>query len=157
MKPVAIAIAAAGLILGAGAAEARPLRDGVAMDAVARILKDKGYPATMGVDDEGDPKIDSTVEGVDFEVICYPSKKKPSLCASIQFSTVFNLEDGTTWEKVNAWNRGRRYGQAWLDEEMDPFMDLSVELERGASTELIEEHLEIWSELMVHWKEHFDQ
>lgn len=157
MKRVALAFAAGTLAFTAGPALAKPLRGGVPMETVAKILRDKGYQANLGVDDEGDPKITSSAGGVAFDVICYPNKARAHLCASIQFSTVFNLADGTSYAKVNEWNRGRRYGQAWVDEEMDPFMDMSVELERGASTELIEENLIIWGELMEKWKEHFGQ
>ena len=157
MNRVALALAATALALSASPALAKPLRGGVTMETVAKILRAKGYQAEIGVDDAGDPKITSSAAGVEFEVLCYPNKTKPSLCASIQFSTVFNLADGTSYAKVNEWNRGRRYGQAWVDEEMDPFMDMSVELERGASTELIEENLIVWAELMEKWKEHFGQ
>lgn len=157
MKRVALAFTAAALAFAAGPAFAKPLRGGVPMETVARILRDKGYQATLGVDDEGDPKITSSAEGVEFEVLCYPNNTRANLCASIQFSTVFNLADGTSYARINEWNRGRRYGQAWVDEEMDPFLDMSIELERGASTELIEENLIIWAELMEKWKEHFGQ
>jgi hypothetical protein len=151
-----VCVAAVGLLCAAPA-DARPLRrGGIAMEDVGKILRQAGYPVTLGVDDEGDPKIVSTVNGVEFDVLCYPNAKNKALCASIQFSAVFNLEDGTTYERVNDWNRSRRYGQAWVDEEMDPFVDMNVELERGASTELIGEYLTIWSELTQKWKEHFE-
>ena len=44
------------------------------------------------------------------------------------------------------------HAQAWLDEEMDPFLDMSVELERGASTEMIAENLTDWLDLLGKWK-----
>jgi len=157
MKPAPFALAALAALLVAAPADARPLRGGISMENLGKVLRAKGYPVELGVDEAGDPKITSTYDGVEFEVLCYPNAARKAVCASIQFSTVFNLDEGTTYERINAWNRGRRYGQGWLDEEMDPFMDMSAELERGASTELIEEHLTIWEELIGKWKEHFGQ
>lgn len=147
------AFAASGLM--AAPAAARPLKHGGAsIQQIAEVLRHRGYPAEIGVDDQGDPKITSSIEGVEFFVLCYPNG---DVCGSIQFSIVTNLESGTTYETINAWNREQRYGQAWLDDEMDPYLDMSVELEHGASTELIDENLVDWAEIVGKWKVAFGQ
>ena len=151
----ACVLAAAGLI--AAPASAKPLRNGGAsIEQVASVLRAAGLPAEIGVDQGGDPNITSAAEGLDFEVLCYPRAAKPRerevICASIQFSNVIDLDEGTTYARMNEWNQQQRYAQAWLDGDMDPFIDMSVELERGASTELIAENLVDWLELIGKWK-----
>lgn len=157
MKRVLFACAAAAaLVCASGPASADPLtRGGVTMEEVASILRARGLPALVSVDDQGDPKVVSKANGVDFDIICYPNAAKRDLCGSIQFSAAFDLADGTTHDKINVWNKSRRYGQAWLDDEMDPYIDMNVELERGASTELIEEYVSLWMEMTVKWREYF--
>lgn len=36
-----------------------------------------------------------------------------------------------TMDKVNAWNRSKRYSRAYLDEEGDPHLELDLDLEGG--------------------------
>lgn len=157
MKRVTFVCAAAAALFCASApAMAEPLtRGGVTMEQVASILRDRGMPALVSVDDQGDPKVVSKVNGVDFDIICYPNAERREVCGSIQFSAAFDLAEGTTHDKVNVWNKSRRYGQAWLDEDMDPYIDMNVELERGASTELIDEYVSLWLEMTVKWRDYF--
>ena len=157
MKFATLACAAAAALLCAWSpATAEPLtRGGITMEKIAEIMRARGMPALVSVDDAGDPKVVSKVNGVNFDVICYPNAANKDLCGSIQFSAAFDLADGTTHDKINVWNKSRRYGQAWLDDEMDPYIDMNLELERGASTELIDEYLSLWIEMTQKWKDYF--
>lgn len=157
MKFAAFACVLAAAGLAAAPASAKPLRNGGAtIEQVASVLRAAGLPAEIGVDQAGDPNIKSEAEGLDFEVLCYPKERGPRdrevICSSIQFSNVIDLDEGTTYARMNEWNHEQRYAQAWLDDEMDPFIDMSVELERGASTELIDENLKDWLDLLGKWK-----
>ena len=152
---LACTVAAVGLV--AAPASAKPLRNGGAtIEQVAQVLRSAGLPAEVGVDQAGDPKISSSAEGLDFEVLCYPKERsardREVICASIQFSNVIDLDEGTTYARMNEWNHQQRYAQGWVDGEMDPFLDMSLELERGASTELIDENLKDWLDLLGKWK-----
>lgn len=157
MKFATLACAAAAAVLCAWTpAVAEPLtRGGITMEEIAGLMRARGMPTLVSVDDSGDPKVVSKINGVNFDVICYPKAANSDLCGSIQFSAAFDLEDGTTHDRINVWNRSRRYGQAWLDEDMDPYVDMNLELERGASTELIDEYLTLWIEMTGKWKDHF--
>jgi hypothetical protein len=155
MKLAAAACAVLAVGLLAAPAQARPLRGGARIEQVAEVLRHAGLPATLGVDAQGDPSIKSELNGESFDVFCYTNDK--GLCVAIQFSTAYDLPDGTTYERVNQWNREHRYAQASVDAEMDPFLDMAVEVERGASSELIEEILKDWLELFGAWQDYFDE
>jgi len=136
--------------LGAGSAAARPLPEGGATAAeVAQVLRDKGYRAEVTVDGVGDPLVRSALDGSSFGVYFYGCEQ--GRCTSLQFATGFD-GDPLSYETINRWNAEHRFGRAYLDGEMDPVMEMDVDVERGASTELIEEALATWAVLVPEFK-----
>jgi len=133
------------------AALARPLPDGgVTVQEVAQELQSKGYKAEVGKDGGGDPKIVSGVDGSRFRVWFYGCES--GRCASVQFETAFDLKNGVTFEKVNQWNKERRFGSAHLDDEMDPYVQYDVDFERGATTEAVANAIDVWVTVVPRFK-----
>jgi hypothetical protein len=136
------------------AAFAAPIADrGVTAAHVAAALTAKGYGAEVSTDKSGDPIIRSSADGSGFSVLFYGCDEE-TRCASIQFTAGFNLRDGTTLEAINDWNRNKRFGKAYLDEENDPFLEYDIDLERGATTEAIENAFDVWLSVMPAFKRH---
>ncbi|HTX49214.1 MAG TPA: YbjN domain-containing protein [Caulobacteraceae bacterium] len=140
---------AAGLTL-AGAAAAEPL-DGVTARDVARVLQDKGYKAEIGVDDTGDPKVTSAAEGVNFTVFFYGCNHGPR-CTSLGFQSGFHIDGGMTAEKINGWNRDKRWLKGWLDNTNDPWVGMDVDAEQGFSTEALGADIDLWAEMIPAFK-----
>lgn len=145
------AAAAAGLVLSlAAAANAAPLpAGGVTAAQVVQLLQDEGYRAQIDTDGVGDPMVRSATDGVNFSIYFYGCER--GRCASIQYSTAFDTK-GMTYAQINQWNTEHRFGRAYLDDEMDPFLEMDLDLERGATTELIAESLVTWSLLVPEFK-----
>lgn len=75
--------------------------------------------------------------------------------SNIQFHTAFN-DGSATPEKVNAWNRTKRYSRTYLDDDGDPHLELDLDLEGGVTRERIVNFLltcrvsmEAWCEEVV--------
>lgn len=150
--PAAAILAAASLATGISAS-ARPIQDGgVTAEEVARELQAMGYKAEIGKDNGGDPKIASGLDGSRFTIWFYGCKKGPR-CASVQFEAAFDLKDGMSLAKINEWNRDKRFGSAYLDDEMDPYIQYDVDFERGATTEAIANAIEVWAAILPPFKD----
>lgn len=147
-----LAIAAAALA-AAGPAAAAPIPDGgVTVQEVAQALQTKGYKAEIGRDRLGDPMITSALDGSNFQVLFYDCES--GRCAAIQFATAFDLESGLTLDRINSWNRQKRFGRAYLDDERDPFVEYDVDFEVGATTEAIGNAIEVWEAVLPNFKDY---
>lgn len=154
-KLIVGAVAGAVLLAAAGAAQARVLPPGgVTADEVAAALREGGFKAELGKDDGGDPMITSALDGSSFKVLFYDCKS--GRCAAIQFTAGFDLDKGTSLSKVNMWNREYRFGRAWLDDEMDPYIQYDVDFEIGATTEAIGNVIQRWESLVPDFKKYVD-
>jgi hypothetical protein len=152
MTKIAMAAIVAALTAAAAASAAPIPEGGVTVDDVAEALQAQGYKAEIGRDQMGDPMITSALEGASFRVLFYDCER--GRCAAIQFATAFDLKDGLTLSEINSWNRQRRFGRAYLDDEMDPFVEYDVDLEAGATTEAIENAVEVWEAVVPHFIRH---
>ena len=132
------------------AAAAEPL-DGVTARDVARVLQDKGYKAEISVDDTGDPQVKSAAEGVNFTVFFYGCNHGPR-CTSLEFQSGFHVEGGLTAEKINGWNRDKRWLKAYLDNTNDPWCEIEFDAERGFSTEQLGAYIDIWDGMIPAFK-----
>jgi Rieske Fe-S protein len=101
---------------------------------IADLLGQMGYRASLAVDNLGDPMIESKASGKEFVIYFYGCENNAN-CRAIQFASGFDLESGTTHEVINDWNANNRFTRAYLDDEMDPFLELDVNLDLGGVAE----------------------
>lgn len=144
---------AAGLaLLGAGAAQAKPIPEaGITPAEMAELLQESGYRAqTVRVGDT--LRVESSSQGLDWGVAFYECEG--GRCKDIQFFIGIDLEDGTTYSAINRWNREMRFGRAYLDEEMDPWLELDVDLSPGGSTEQVSDSVATWDAILSEFREH---
>jgi hypothetical protein len=141
-------MAAAGVALVCGSlASAAPLADGgVTAQEVAQVLQSKGFQAEIKTEKSGDPMVLSSSGGATFVILFYECRSRPR-CASIQFSAAFP-RTGLTAEKVAEWNRTKRFGKAWQDKDLDPWVEMDVDVEHGATTEAIASDLDRWASVL---------
>lgn len=71
------------------------------------------------------------------------------------FSAGFDEDDGVPMDKVNAWNRTKRFIRAFVDEENDPYAVMDVDLERGATSEAVANAIDTWVGILPLFKQHF--
>ncbi|MFN3615223.1 MAG: YbjN domain-containing protein [Rubrimonas sp.] len=122
---------------------------------VAGAMQAAGYRAKLTTDGVGDPKIESSAEGVNYSLYFYGCSAGTD-CTSLLFQAGFDLPDGTTHDVVNAWNRDRLIGAAWLDHENDPFIEHYVTTVGGLTPDNFAEVLRMWSVAIADFKTHID-
>jgi hypothetical protein len=155
MRWALLPVACVVTLVQALAAFAKPLPEGgVTVDEVAAVLRAAGLNAEVGKDDQGDPKIRSLNEGGDFEFYVYFYDCKNDRCSAIQFSEGYDMPNGISCERIDAWNRDWRYGRAFRDKENDPWLQMDVDVLRGSSTESIDNNLEVWLTVLREFQKH---
>ena len=94
-------------------------------DVVAGLMTGAGMKVTHTTSAEGAPMLESSVDGVDFVVYFYECMP---ICASMQFSAGFDLDEAMPMEMANLWNRDRRFGRVYLDRTGDPYIEMDIGL-----------------------------
>lgn len=120
--------------------------DRVGGEQLAELVADAGYRATPGRDGQGDPMVSSSAAGANYTIYMYGCEE--DRCKSLQFIAGFDLADGIGLQRINAWNRDKRYGSAYLDDEEDPWLQMDLDLEGGATTGQVTEYVELWDTLL---------
>jgi hypothetical protein len=141
------ALASATALMALGAAASPLPTGGVTADEVAAVLQAKGYVAQIAKDHDGDPLIHSGAEGSSFGVYFFGCHSTPR-CTSIQFAAAYHVEGGMALAKINGWNRTMRFGRAYLDDTNDPFVEMDLDVEKGFTTEAIDNNIDTWDSVI---------
>ena len=139
---------AAALALTAGAL---PAHASITAQEVARALEARGHTATVTTDDDGDPKVTSAVDGVHLSVFFYGCDHT-TRCASITFQSAFHVEGGEPTEKINGWNRDKRFLKTWLDKVNDPYCEMDVDAEDGLTPAQLVSYVSLWETSLAEYK-----
>jgi len=75
-------------------------------------------------------------------------------CASLRFETGFELSGGMLPSAANAWNRDRRFGRVWLDEEGDPRLEMDASIAGGVTTAHLVDLLDWWTLVLDDFRRH---
>jgi Putative bacterial sensory transduction regulator len=147
---LAIAAAAAAWACPAGAQMVRGQDPG----SLVRSLQQAGYAAKLGTDKVGDPMITSGVSGTTFQIFFYNCTDHRQ-CATVTFHSGYDLATAPSLERMNEWNRGKRFGRAYLDKENDPILEMDVDLDDGGmSTALFIDNIEFWQSVLGDFEKH---
>jgi len=131
-----------------------PLPDGgVTADAIAGVLRNKGFTADITKDNEGDPMISSAAAGAKFIVFSMAATTRRAATA-IQFFAGYNRA-GVSIETINNWNRDNRFGRAYLSsKDQTPRVEMDVLSNHGFTTEALADDLDTWQRVMGHFQTH---
>ena len=114
----------ASLIKEAGAAsDESSVFDTLSMQSVADVLKEEGYSAEK-LSTDGEETVQWKMDGYSSYIIPYDEG------LSIQFYICFSGTSATL-EKVNEWNKTKRFSRSYLDDEGDPCLELDLDLAGG--------------------------
>jgi len=139
-----------GLFLAAAGAPAVARSEGADLvdarkpEALVRIFQDLGYRADLQTDGEGDPLILSSVGGTRFSVVFYGCSDNHDECEILLFKAGWELEHKVGMEVINHWNATRLFGRAYLDEVMDPWIELVLNVRGGVTRAQFESTFEWW-------------
>lgn len=114
--------------------------------AILNIARGFGS-AHLEEDSEGDPKIRGRIDGVMYGIYFYGCNSTGSDCDDIKFTAAWS-DGGVTLEEANEWNKTKRYGVAYIDDEGDPNLDMAVNIDYGVTTTNLEDTFEFWSRIL---------
>lgn len=116
--------------------------------SVVNALQNAGYKAVIGTDKIGDPMITSGVSGTTYQIFFYNCTEHKE-CATVQFHSGYDLSTPIPLERINEWNRSKRFGRAYLDKENDPILEMDVDLDDGGlSPALLIDNVEFWTSIL---------
>jgi hypothetical protein len=139
MKVVAAALAS--LALTAASAGALEIVDATSPQKLLPAFAKFGA-AEVTADDSGDPLIKGSIDGITYLVFFYGCTDHAG-CKNLTFTASWDF-DGVDADAVNTWNRTMRFGKAFLDEEGDPAIQMSVNLDYGVTVENFADTVDWW-------------
>ncbi len=151
-KHAAVALSASALLAASPArAELVNATDPATIEA---IVESQGWPATIIAKPGDDPYIESNRNGLKFLVLfmnCDEGKK----CKTLQYYMGFNDAKDVTLDKLNKWNKDKRFARAYKDDEGDPVLEMDVDLDfAGIPRENVGETFNTWATLMDSFREY---
>jgi hypothetical protein len=100
---------------------------------VLKLIEEIGHSAELRVDEVGDPMVAaSDADGTKYVVLFYDCADHHK-CQAVQFRAFYTLEKPTPVERMNDWNRDKLLGRAYLDQDRDPTIELTVRLRGGVT------------------------
>lgn len=152
MKTMIAGVCAGVVLLAAGSAMAQTINSaGMTGPEVVAWLQNAGYKAELKKDSEGDPMISSAAQGVNFTVYFYDCDGG-ARCRAIQFSAGFDMKTPPTVQKINEWNRDKRYLKAYLDSDGDPRVEYDVNVNAGRTMSGLNDDFGVWTRRLADFK-----
>ena len=122
--------------------QAQPILTGNDVEEIVSIARGYGA-ARLERQSNGDPKITARFESVTYQVF-FMNCTANANCEDLNFYAGF-LDSPQSVEAMNAWNRDRRFGKAYLDDALDPAIEFDVNLEHGVTRENLNAAFEVWT------------
>jgi len=117
--------------------------------AIIGILQGLDTGPELVQPDDGDPYIKASRDGMTFLVLLMNCNDSHRDCATVQYYTGFNDRKGYSLERLNEWNRTKRFARAYRDNENDPVLEMDVDMDfSGLPRANVEESLKVWFDLM---------
>ena len=122
-------------------------------DQILNIAKGYGS-AELSEDDDGDPYIQGRTEGLVYHVYFFNCEKLTG-CRDIVLSAGFEVKD-IGLERLNEWNKTSKFGQAYLDDDQDPNLDLAINLYGGTVYKNLDDTFDWWRASLVKFAKHIN-
>jgi len=129
----------------AAPASAEELLDGSKIDDILAIAQKYG-PATLEQQQNGNPRISATTEGVSYQIF-FMNCAANAVCEDLNFYAGFK-DIKPAMDALNTWNRDKRFGSAYLDADLDAAIEYDVNLEYGVSRKNLDAAFGVWSLLL---------
>jgi hypothetical protein len=89
-----------------------------------------------------------------FSVRFYDCDDKHDHCAYVQFTQGWNMKSGISLAKIEAWNEDNVWGQAYRDEDEDPWLALTVNFDGGITPENLDSWIDWWKVTVDDYAKH---
>ncbi len=145
----------AGFFLLPLAAAAQSQVDASDANALANLLKAEGYKVDVTTDKVGDPLLKGKLDGTNYDIFFYDCTNNAN-CRTIQFQVGYDMTNGMSLQRANQWNSDMRYATVHLDNEMDPFLQMDLNIDYGVSAENFVDNFKMWSNVLGQFEDFID-
>lgn len=115
--------------------------DGNAIDDIVAMAFNYGE-ASLETQASGQPRIAGEVSGIPYQVFFLNCDS--GTCEDLNFYAGFSGIK-PTMDALNAWNRSKRFGRAYLDGDLDAVIEYDINLEHGVERENLNAAFGVWS------------
>ena len=153
MRLISLHLGGALLLAGATAAAAQDtvIIDGDQLDEIVNVARGYGS-ATLEKQSNGDPKIAGKIKSVTYQIY-FENCTDNANCEDLNFYAGF-LDNKPTLEVINAWNRDKRFGRAYLDSDLDAVVEFDLNMEHGVSRANLDAAFSVWSLILDQFTTH---
>jgi len=127
------------------------LIDGSDVDTILELARGYGN-ASLEKQDNGDPKIKGDIDGIVYAIYFMNCTAKTD-CEDLNFYLGF-LDLKPEPDVINAWNRDKRFGKAYIDNEGDAVVEMDLNLEHGVSKDNLDADLTVWQLVVQQFADH---
>jgi len=155
-KMFAVGAACLVLIFSLGTIPAMAARDlpsnGLSRSDVVHWLQGHGYKADIEHDAVAkDDYVATSSLGVNWGIYFYACDTN-NVCQSIQYSIGWSGATDITHDKLNDWNRDKRYLRAYADTQGAVFAEYDIDINPGGTWEEMDKTLDRWNSQMGAFK-----
>lgn len=122
---------------------AQGVRTGVTPEEVEALLKAGSYRYERV---EGEGRVYFRLRLAGLRAVLFLLDCREGGCESLQLYAGFSTDDPPSLERVNEWNRKKRFSRAYLDEEGDPVLEADLDLAGGVADGAIRAFLDLFEE-----------
>lgn len=153
MRDLILGLAMMAAILAAPAARAEEIIDATSPARVLAVVLGYGE-AALTTDNLGDPLIEGRIGEKDYDLFFYDCDDGRR-CKSLTFSAAWEGGDLTD-EMMAGWNREKRFGKAYLDEDGNATVEMSVNLHGGVTRVNLDDTIDWWRLVLGEFADYFD-
>lgn len=153
----ALAAAITAAMLAAPAAGAEETIDATDPERILAIAHSFGE-AALTTDNLGDPLIEGRIGEKDYRLLFYGCSEGRD-CKTLMFSAGWegdDLTDDLTDEMMADWNREKRFGKAYLDEDGRATVEMNVNLHGGVTRANLDDTIDWWRLVLAEFADYFD-
>lgn len=120
---------------------------------IKAVVESQGWPATIVANPGDDPYIESGRNGLKFLVL-FMNCEEGKQCKTLQYYMGFSDAKDVTLDRLNQWNKEKRFARAYKDDAGDPVLEMDVDLDfQGIPRENVGESFNTWASLMDSFRE----
>lgn len=140
-KSATLALALVLAVPAADAARAGEVIDATDPAEVLTVVREFG-DAALAKDGMGDPLIEGRINDREYALYFYECKANRD-CKSLMFLAAREADD-QTGERMAEWNREKRFGKAYIDEDDRAVVEMNVNLHGGVTRDNLIDTLDWW-------------
>ena len=119
--------------------------DGTNPSLILEVAKKHGS-AELTTDKDGDPMINGRISGIGYSAIFYLCEDGAG-CKDVMLWAGWEGYD-VALADVNRWNRDMRFGTAYIDDDGDPCLHMSVNLNHGVTQNNLDDTFDWWASML---------